>query len=141
MKWAILLLFLFPTILWARPKAQFTETHFDFGVLPQGSTTTHTFSVKNVGNQPLKIESVRSTCECTVATSTNSVIAPGALGEIHVTFNSAGKMGDISKQIRVDTNDPKHPTNFLTIGGSVAPAENPGETNRPHNEVNTYESK
>lgn len=141
MKWAILLLFLFPTILWARPKAQFTETHFDFGVLPQGSTTTHTFSVKNAGNQPLKIESVQSTCGCTVATSTNSVIAPGALGEIHVTFNSAGKMGDISKQIRVDTNDPKHPTNFLTMGGSVAPAVNSGGTSRPHNEVNTYESK
>ncbi len=50
-------------------------------------------------------------------------------------------MGDISKQIRVETNDPKHPTNFLTMGGSVAPAVNSGGTSRPHNEVNTYESK
>ena len=141
MKWAISLFLLFPTIVWARPKAEFTETHYDFGVLPQGSTTTHTFSVKNVGNKPLKIESVQSTCGCTVATSIHSLIAPGELGQIQVMFNSAGVMGDISKQLRVDTNDPKQPTRFLTIGGSVTPAGNPGQSSRPHKEVNTYESK
>lgn len=141
MKWAISLFFLFPTVLWARPQAQFTETHYDFGVLPQGSTTTHTFSVKNAGNKPLKIESVQSTCGCTVASPTNSILAPGELGQIQVTFDSKGKMGDISKQIRVETNDPKHPTSFLTIGGTVAPAVNPGVNGPPHNEVNTHESK
>jgi hypothetical protein len=141
MKRAIFLLFLFPTVLWARPKAQFTETLYDFGVLPQGSTTTHTFSVKNVGNKPLKIESVKTTCGCTVASPLNSLIAPGELGQIQVTFDSKGKMGDISRQIRVETNDPNHPMNLLTIGGTVTPAAVPGRNGPPHNEVNTYESK
>lgn len=110
-------------ILWARPKAQFTETRYDFGVLPQGSTTTHTFSLKNTGNKPLKIESVETTCGCTVATPTNTLIAPGEVGQIQVTFDSKGKAGEISRQVRIRTNDPKNPMNFLTIGGTVAPAE------------------
>ncbi|MBK8574267.1 MAG: DUF1573 domain-containing protein [Elusimicrobia bacterium] len=141
MKWAITLLFLFPTVLWARPKAQFTESRYDFGVLPQGSTTTHTFSVKNVGDKPLKIESVKTTCGCTVASPTNSLIAPGDVGQIQVTFDPQGRLGDISKQIRVETNDPHHPMSFLTIGGTVAPVSHSGVMGPPHNEVNTYESK
>ncbi|MBK8872313.1 MAG: DUF1573 domain-containing protein [Elusimicrobia bacterium] len=141
MKWAIVLLFFLPLSAWARPKGQFSETHYDFGVLPQGSTATYTYSLRNSGNEPLRIESVQSSCGCTAATPTNTLIPPGETAQIRVTFDSKGREGEIMKQIRVQTNDPKNPMNLLTIGGTVTPANVPEEAGRPHNEVNTYESK
>ncbi|MBL0058164.1 MAG: DUF1573 domain-containing protein [Elusimicrobia bacterium] len=132
MKRAFLLLFILPVSLWARPKAEFEKTSFDFGVLPQGSTVSYSYPFKNVGNEPLKIESVQTTCGCTAAVSDNSLVEPGRTAQIQVTFDSRGKMGDTLKQVRVRTNDPDHPMNFLTISGRVTPSGHP-EVTGPQN--------
>jgi hypothetical protein len=120
MRHFFLLLFVWPVALWAGPRVEFVETQFDFGVLPQGSTVTHTFSLKNSGDSPLTIESVQTTCGCTAATPTNTLIAPGELAQIQVSFDSQGRLGDMLKHVRVQTNDPDQSLSLLTMAGTVA---------------------
>jgi len=47
------------TALAGTPKAVFPITSFSFGDIKQGNPITHTFSVVNRGDAPLKIERVR----------------------------------------------------------------------------------
>lgn len=107
--------------LWGRPAVTFDKTSFDFGDLPQGSTVAYNFTFWNTGNEPLRIEAVQSSCGCTAAAPSNPVVEPGAKAEIQVRYDSKGRLGETSKQIRVRTNDPDHPMTFLTIGGNVTP--------------------
>ncbi len=89
----------------------------DFGEVTQGESTTHTFRFQNAGDEVLEISRLRSSCGCTAALLSAQRLAPGELGELKVTFNSAGFRGMVQKLITFDTNDPDHPSaNFLLKG-------------------------
>lgn len=127
--WKLLAVAAIPGSLWAgRPAAKFDQVYADFGILPQGSTVQFNYGFRNVGNEPLRIESVQTSCGCTAAAPENPVIAPGETGIIHVTFDSRGKMGETIKQIRVRTNDPKSPMSFLTLAGKIVESKHPEMT-------------
>ena len=42
------------------PKLQIDEPNFDWGTVVRGAVIEHTFTIKNVGDEPLKIRTVRS---------------------------------------------------------------------------------
>lgn len=79
------------------------ETH-DFGKIKSGDKVTYAFKFTNTGKSPLIIKDAIATCGCTKPEWPTTPIAPGADGEIKVTFNSAGKMGLQDKQITVTAN-------------------------------------
>ena len=47
------------------PKISFAEKSFDFGEITQGEKVEHVFEFENVGNEPLILSDVRTTCGCT----------------------------------------------------------------------------
>src|SRR5687768_2239630 len=73
---------------------------FDFGKVKHNVPATATFVVKNIGSEPLIIETVTPQCGCTVADYTKSPIAPGKTGTIQATFNAAA-IGSIHKNVTV----------------------------------------
>ncbi len=63
------------------------------------------FSFTNNGDKPLVINQAVASCGCTVPEYTKSPIAPGAKGEIKVTYNGTGKFpGHFKKSITVRSN-------------------------------------
>ncbi len=56
------MLFLLLPVLYceAKPKAQFTETVYDFGVMEKESSMKHTFIFKNTGSSVLVIERIKA---------------------------------------------------------------------------------
>jgi len=90
----------------AMPKTtmQFYETKYDFGTIPSDKPVTHIFRLKNTGQNPLMIARADVSCGCTVPKYSLDPIAPGADGEITVTFNPNGKSGAQHKNIIVHTN-------------------------------------
>jgi Protein of unknown function (DUF1573) len=97
---------------------KYEEESFDFGMVKEDDHVVHIFKFKNTGTEPLVISNARGSCGCTVPTWPKDPIAPGAMGEIKVDFNSAGKPGNQSKRITVVANT--NPTEtFLTIQGIV----------------------
>ena len=85
-------------------KMHFEEMEFDFGDIYQGDKVQHTFEFINIGNQPLVINNVLTTCGCTAPEWPKDPIPPGNTGTVKVVFNSSAKMGRQNKVITIRSN-------------------------------------
>lgn len=101
---------------------QFAKTVHDFGRINQGDVVTTTFKFKNTGNSLYLIEDAQGSCGCTVPQWPRDPIAAGQSGEITVTFDSKGKMGENEKTVTLtgNTNPGKI---VLTVKSTVIPKE------------------
>lgn len=101
------------------PKIKFNENSWNFGNVKAGKILTHVFKFTNIGDAPLVIGQVRTSCGCAAALVSKKEIPPGKAGEIKVTFNTRGYSGELSKYVYVDSNDPKQPRKELTVSVSI----------------------
>jgi len=106
-----------------KAKIVFEEQSHDFGTFKEsdGSQTT-IFKFKNEGDAPLVLSNVRASCGCTTPKWTREPVAPGASGEISVSYNPKNRPGSFNKSITV-TSNADTPTVVLRITGQVAPRE------------------
>ncbi len=86
------------------PVMTFNKTNHDFGVINEGDIVEHKFTFTNTGNAPLVITNAKGSCGCTVSKWSKKPIAPGAIGEMLVTFNSNGKPNVQNKQVTITAN-------------------------------------
>lgn len=96
----------------------FDEKVFDYGTITKGADGNHTFTFTNTGNNPLIIESVKSSCGCTVPKKPKAPIAPGASGSIQVRYDTQ-RLGVFRKTITVTTNAGTNSVVALKIKGTV----------------------
>lgn len=95
------------------------ETSHDFGQIKEADgKVSATFVVKNTGDAPLAITRVIASCGCTTPEWTKEPIAPGASGNIKITYDPKGRPGPFSKTISVYSNG-KTGSFILTIRGEV----------------------
>jgi hypothetical protein len=83
---------------------EFEKTIHNFGNLKEGASVSYTFKFKNTGSKPLLITGAKGSCGCTIPSWPREAIAPGASGEIKVTFNSKGKKGKQHKSVTLTSN-------------------------------------
>jgi len=102
------------------PVMKFENDTHDFGKIKEGEKVTYAFKFVNKGKSPLIIKDAVATCGCTKPEWPATPIAPGAPGEIKVTFNSAAKMGLQDKQITITANTNPAQTMVHLIGEVVA---------------------
>ena len=108
------------------------ETLHDFGSIGESDGyASHTFKFKNTGTSPLTISRVQASCGCTRPEWTQTPVAPGQEGQIIITFNPQGRMGNFNKTATIYTNeDNGYKRHKLNIIGVVVdkPKENPYTT-------------
>jgi hypothetical protein len=95
------------------------DAKYDWGTVDQGDKVTHSFKFKNTGDDTLIIFNVRSSCGCTAALASRDHLAPGEVGEITTTFDSAGRSKKQRKSVNVATNDPETPTFTFVLEGHI----------------------
>ena len=72
---------------------KFDKLTHDFGKFSEKEPVVScTFTFQNAGETPLIINQAIASCGCTVPEYTKDPIAPGAKGEIKVTYNGTGKL-------------------------------------------------
>ena len=100
------------------PQIKFEQTTIDMGTFSlEEPIQKCTFKFKNVGDAKLVINAVHVSCGCTVADYPKDFIAPGASGEITVTYNGAGKMpGPFRKNIQIFSNCKEDMTRIFIRG-------------------------
>ncbi len=98
----------------AAPTAFLPYTSFDFGTVYKGEIISHIFVIKNLGNADLVIESLSTTCGCTVAHA-DAIIPPGQEGKAILEINTATSIGESAKTAILNTNDAQHPRINLTL--------------------------
>lgn len=101
------------------PQIKFKESSWDFGKVKEGQVKTHVFEFENVGDTPLLVKNVRTSCGCAAALVSEKTIEPTKKGEVKVTFNSRGYEGNITKYVYVESNDRENPVTQLVISANI----------------------
>ncbi len=83
-----------------------TPTTHDFGDLTWNVPATYDFKFKNIGDEPLLIDNVRSVCSCTATEWTETPVPPGKEGYIRIVYD-ARKQGYFNKKVTVFFNHQK----------------------------------
>lgn len=79
-----------------------TET-IDYGKIGQGSEGKRVFEFTNVGDSPIDISRIQSTCGCTVPKKPEKPVMPGEKGQIEVSYDT-NRLGGFHKQITIYSN-------------------------------------
>ena len=103
----------------------FEESLHDYGEIEQDSDGTWSFAFKNLGDEAIIINRVRSTCGCTVPDWPREPIEPGESGEISVIYNTA-TTGTFLKSVIVYSTASNSPVK-LQIKGKVFAKETEDE--------------
>lgn len=105
----------------------FEKDEYNFGTIKQGDKVEYDFAFTNSGKEPLIITDAHGSCGCTVPVWPKEPIKKGEKGTIHVTFNSAGKMGMQDKTITLNSNGKTNPKVLHLKGTVEAPPAAPAE--------------
>lgn len=97
----------------------FGEHLHEYGEIEEDSDGSWSFVFKNLGEEAIVINRVRSTCGCTVPSWPKEPVEPGASGEITVIYNTA-TTGSFFKSIFVYSSAANSPVK-LQIKGKVIP--------------------
>ena len=73
---------------------------YDFETIRQGKPKTHIFHFKNTQDEPIFIETIRTTCGCTAPEWDDAPILPDSTGSIKIVYD-AQRNGYFRKKIRV----------------------------------------
>jgi hypothetical protein len=121
---SLILAFFTSGTVMAQKKAviKFDKTVHDYGTIKEeGGKVKCRFNFTNVGDDTLKILSVKPGCGCTTAEWTKTPVMPKKTGYIDAEYDPKQRPGIFSKGIAVTTNDPTQQVINLTIKGDVVP--------------------
>ncbi len=108
---AIFTAFLMPAALGAQLSFENTEIRVDleFGV----DRVSRDFVFTNVGDSPVELLDVRSSCGCTTAALEKKVYEPGESGKLTAVFDVGQRVGEQSNSIMVRTDHPERSIHSL----------------------------
>ena len=96
---------------------KFESEIINYGKINKGSNGERTFVFTNIGNEPLVIKNVQSSCGCTIPKKPENPIMPGQKGEIKVSYDTK-RVGGFSKSITIYSNA-KNARKIIRIKGIV----------------------
>ncbi len=98
----------------------FAEQLYEYGEIAKNSDGSCSFTFRNIGDEAIVINKVRSSCGCTVPSWPQEPIEPGDSGMIMVKYNTAIS-GSFYKSINVYSTAANSPVK-LQVKGKVLPA-------------------
>lgn len=100
-----------PVIEWVTP------TSHDFGDIRHREPVVFDFEFKNLTDEPITIDNVRTTCGCTASAWSEVPTFPDSIGTIKITYDAV-KQGYFYKKVKVFFNSQRK-GELLTISGYV----------------------
>ncbi len=106
----------------AQPRIQLPEKSYNFGVIGPQDVVEREFILRNTGEGPLTISRAYTTCGCTTAEISASVIPPGKVATIKLIFD-AGYHDATGQTVRrgliIENNDPSQSQAEIWVQASV----------------------
>lgn len=103
----------------AAPKLEVSTSLWDFGQKWAGEKAETTITLKNVGDAPLRVEKVKTSCGCTVASVKKELLEPGESEDVKVTYNTNKAVETVLQKIHVHSNDPTSPVMTIEVRGQT----------------------
>lgn len=101
-----LFIIFFISISFNAQEFKFEKETIDYGKISKGANGERIFVFTNIGDQPLIIKNIQSSCGCTVPKKPEEPIMPGEKGEIKVSYDTK-RVGGFSKAITIFSNAKK----------------------------------
>ena len=106
----------------AQPAIQIPETSYNFGSIGPQDVVERKFIIRNTGDAPLTISRAYTTCGCTTAEISASVIPPGKVAEVTLILDAgyhdvAGQT--VRRGLIIENNDPRQSEVEIWIQASV----------------------
>lgn len=82
---------------------------YDLGTAVKGEVAVADLPVRNLGDAPLKVEAIATSCGCTTAKLSSMTIPPGGEATLHVEYDSnahEADLGEIERFVFISSNDP-----------------------------------
>jgi hypothetical protein len=95
-----------------QPNVTVPVAEYDFGAIPSGpGNVSQVFYIQNTGAEPLEVSNVVTSCACTRAILSSSVIPPGKRADLQIIFDPDfhDTTGPVKRVIWLQTNDPDQP--------------------------------
>jgi hypothetical protein len=96
-----------------------TQIHYKFGKVKSEQKAIAEFLIYNAGTKPMVINSIETTCGCTVPTWERKPIMPGDTATVKIQYDTK-RMGYFSKRVFVHSNAANSPLG-LTVSGEIVP--------------------
>ncbi|MBE0410003.1 MAG: DUF1573 domain-containing protein [Anaerolineales bacterium] len=105
-----------------QPVIALSETFHNFGVIGLKDVVTRDYVIANHGDAPLTISRAYTTCGCTTAEITASVIPPGKVALVNLVFDAGfhdtgGQT--VQRGLIIESNDPQNPRTEIWVQASV----------------------
>ena len=103
------------------PHLDMPSASHNFGRIYEQWDVTHVFAVQNTGDADLEISNLVTSCGCTAAELSSSVIPQGQRADLTVTFdaNFHETQGEVTRLVWFATNDPTQPWVELRLTADV----------------------
>jgi hypothetical protein len=108
---------------WGAPDIDVVAS-YDAGSVVKGSSAVADLAVRNLGDRPLTVAGVSTSCGCTKATLAPMVIPAGGEAKLHVEYDSAAHeedMGFIERFIFISSDDPDENDARISFTVTVKP--------------------
>lgn len=103
----------------AHAVAEVPETVFEFGNIERGTSMSHEFLIRNVGEEPLHVDVESTTCKCTVGDLSDNKVEPGDTTKVLLEWVAKTPPGPFRHGAVLGTNDPHQRSINLTVEGQV----------------------
>jgi hypothetical protein len=108
-----------PPLARALHRGKVIRLEHDFGVIRPESTVQHRFAVENTSAQEWTIAAISRSCVCAVATTTATVLKPGATEEFEVVYRAGAKSTDFEQAVQVQFAEPEPPEVIFRVFGRI----------------------
>jgi hypothetical protein len=105
-----------------QPNVDIPIVEYDFGSIPSGpGSVAQTFYIQNTGTEVLEISNVTTSCSCTRANLSSSVILAGARADLTAIFDPDyhDTEGPVKRAVWLETNDPDQPVVEVSFTANV----------------------
>lgn len=105
-----------------QPKIVVNERFYSFGVIGPTEVVTRDFAITNMGDAPLTISRAYTTCGCTTADLTATVIPPGKVSIMTVTLDAGFhdvRGQTVRRGVIIENNDPRNSQAEIWVQASV----------------------
>lgn len=113
----IALFFVFTNISFA--ELQFSERKIDKVIPVLAKEFPFSYDFKNVGNTPVRILKISTSCSCTKAEADKEIYKPNEEGKFSGTFEIGDRIGLQSKKIFIETDDKTNPKIILNLNLTI----------------------
>jgi hypothetical protein len=102
------------------PSISLGRLSHDFGDVGVNKVVSDQITVTNMGDTPLIVDQIHSSCACTSGVIANRVIEPGQQSEVTIMFNASGQgPGRKTHAILIHSNDLNNPMAQIQVSANV----------------------